>query len=59
MINILKNGNNPSKYVMEYIADTEDDIKSLTTNVTPGSICLVIETAEVYMINGNHEWKKL
>lgn len=59
MINILKSGNNPSKYVMEYIADTEDDIKSLTTDATPGSTCLVIETAEVYMINGNHEWKKL
>lgn len=59
MINILKNGNIPSKYVMEYIADTEDDIKNLTTNATPGSTCLVIETAEVYMINGNHEWKKL
>ena len=29
MINILKNGNNPSKYVMEYIADTEEDVKNL------------------------------
>lgn len=59
MINILKNGNNPSKYVMEYIADTEADVKNLDTNGTPGSTCLVIESAEVYMLNGNHEWKKL
>ena len=59
MINILKNGNNPSKYVMEYIADTEENVKNLDTNGTPGSTCLVIESAEVYMLNGNHEWKKL
>ena len=44
---------------MEYIADTEEDVKNLDTNGTPGSTCLEIESAEVYMLNGNHEWKKL
>ena len=59
MINITKNSGTSNKYVMEFIADTIDDIKNLTTECSPGSTCLVISTTDVYILSGNSTWEKL
>lgn len=59
MINIRGNSGNTNKYVMEFVADTVDDIKDLRTDCTPGSVCIVISTADVYILNGDHKWKVL
>lgn len=59
MINIRQQNDNIQTYVNEYVADTEADIKDLPTNIYPGSVCIVIETSNVYMLNSEKKWKKL
>ena len=62
MINIIKQNDNISTYVTEFVADTEDDIKNLPTSITevyPGSTCIVVATSNVYMLNNKMEWIKL
>lgn len=60
MINIIKQNDNVSAYITEFVADTEDDIKDLPTkDIFPGSICIVVATSNVYMLNNNYEWKML
>ena len=62
MINIIKKNDNISAYVTEFVADTEDDIKDLPTDISkvfPGSTCIVVATSDVYMLNNNQEWVKL
>ena len=59
MYNIMSQNGDVQGYLTEYVADTENDIKDLPTNITPGSVCIVIETSNVYMLNGSREWKKL
>ena len=44
----------------EYILDKERDLGEVPiTGCSPGSVCFVIETSEVYMLNSNKEWKKI
>lgn len=59
MINIMKQSNNTSAYVIEYVADEEADVAKLPTNVAPGSICLVVATSQVFMLNNKKEWIEL
>ena len=62
MINVIKQNDNVSTYITEFVADTEDDIKDLPTDpseVYPGSTCIVVATASVYMLNNKKEWIKL
>ena len=62
MINVIKQNDNVSTYITEFVADTEDDIKDLPTSpneVYPGSTCIVVATANVYMLNNKKEWIKL
>lgn len=62
MIKIIKQNEHTSVYVTEFVADTEDDIKDLPTEpskVYPGSTCIVVATASVYMLNNQQEWIKL
>ena len=59
MISMMKE-NDKSKYgIAEYVADTFEDIKKLPKTCTPGSVCLVINTSDVYMLNNKKEWKML
>lgn len=58
MISIMKQNDNISAYVKEFVADSEDDIKDLPTDkrvVYPGSVCIVVSTATVYMLNNQME----
>lgn len=62
MITIIKQNDDIATYVKEFVADTEEDIKDLPTKrdeVYPGSVCIVVSNATVYMLNNQMEWIKL
>ena len=60
MISIIKQNDNISPYIIEYIADTPDDIKRLSTTIAnPGSTCLVASDSSVYILNNQRKWVKL
>lgn len=59
MVGITKQNGQPTYNLMEYVVDTEDDIKSLPREVAMGSTTFVINTGEVYMLNGKKEWVKI
>lgn len=59
MINIMKQSNKVQAYVNEYVADTEDDIKDLPITDAPGSVCIVIATSNVYMLDNQKTWNQL
>lgn len=55
----VKVGNNKQ---YEFIADTEADVANLPTSedeVEIGASCLVISTANVYMLNSSRTWVEL
>lgn len=52
--------NNKMKYgITKFTADTDMDITNLPTTVYPGSTCMVVSTSNVYMLNNQHQWKKI
>lgn len=60
MYSVIKQNDNISAYVTEFIVDTEADIATLPTkDVFPGSTCIVAETSNVYILNSKKEWVKL
>lgn len=59
MYNIMSNNGNIAHDIKEYCCDTLEDLKTLPTSSAMGSVCLVISTAEVYMLNSQKEWVKL
>lgn len=59
MFSSVRNADRSAPYVMEFWADTEDDIKDLPTDCAPGSICIVIDTASGYVLNHKKEWKPI
>jgi len=60
MFKITKQAEHTVAYVTEFVADTEDDVKNLpTTNVAPGSVCIVTATSNVYMLNNQNTWVQL
>lgn len=59
MYNITKQADHTTAYVVELVADSEDDIQSLPTYYEPGSSCLVINPASVYILSNEKVWVKL
>lgn len=62
MFKIMKQSENIAAYVNEYVADTEADVADLPTSFKeayPGSVCIVVETSNVYMLNNDMQWKLL
>ena len=44
----------------EYILDKDRDVDEVpSTGCAPGSVCFIIETSDVYMLNSNKKWKKI
>ena len=42
------------------LLDKEEDLDEVPiTGCAPGSVCFIIETSDVYMLNSNKEWKKI
>lgn len=45
-----------------YYADSASDVQNLPTDpevINKGSVCLIISTGEVYMLNSSYEWEVL
>lgn len=59
MYSVIKTADTSQPYVMEFVADTPEDIASIPTTYTPGSTIIVASDASVYMLNNKHEWVKL
>lgn len=60
MISIIRQNDNISTYVTEFLVDNEADIDLISTKrVDPGSTCLVAATGYVYILNNKKQWKKL
>lgn len=54
---IQENGKSYNGYT-EYVVDTADEIKELPTeDIAVGSVCLVINNSQIYMLNHAREWK--
>lgn len=54
---IYKQNTRVDPYVVEIVVDEESDVEDLpTTKVTPGSVCIVTATSNVYMLNNQKEW---
>lgn len=59
MINLISQSGDVQYKVVDYVVDTPDDILELSTECAMGSSALVINTSELYMLNGQKEWVKL
>lgn len=59
MIGIMKNGGHTTYGLKEYVVDSTEDINSLPLDGVMGSTAFVIETGDVYMLNGKKEWVKI
>ena len=59
MVGIMKQNGQLTYNLMEYVVDTEDDIKSLPKGVAMGSTAFIIDTGDVVMLNGKKEWVKI
>lgn len=61
---IIKNTNNISNGVKEFIVNTIADIDTLPLNASSGSTCICLEDKELYILtvkepSKEKEWKKL
>ena len=57
---LIKQGSRTDYNYKEYILDKEEDLDEVPiTGCAPGSVCFIIETSDVYMLNSNKEWKKI
>ena len=60
MYNIKQQGDTVQNGIMEYVADTRDDIKKIPTNMgLMGSTCLVIEDSSVWILGSDKKWHEL
>lgn len=59
MYSVMKENNSTQYGLTQYVCDTEADIKSLPTTARPGSTCILIEGARVFMLTVNRQWKEL
>lgn len=55
MIGIIKNSGHVTYGLKEYVVDSESDIELLPVDGVMGSSAFVIESGEVYMLNGKKE----
>lgn len=59
MIKIVAQSGHNAYGIKQYVVDTEKEIDNLPIDDQMGSSALVIETSDVYMLNGKKEWVKL
>lgn len=58
MYKLTSNDGDVAYGIKEFVCDTPEDIQTLPS-CQMGSTCIVISTAEVYMLNSKKEWVKL
>lgn len=59
MINPMSINGKPVQGIYEYICDEEADVEKLPTAGAPGSTAYVVETGDVYILNGLKKWVKM
>ncbi len=59
MIGIMKTSGHVTYGLKEYVVDSEADIEYLPLDGVMGSTAFVIETGDVYVLNGKKEWVKI
>ena len=60
MYNIKQQGDTVQNGIIEYVADTRDDIKNIPTILGQmGSTCLVIEDSSVWILGSDKNWHEL
>ena len=59
MVGIRKTNGHVTYNLKEFVVDTEADIELLPLDCAMGSSAFVINTGEVYMLNGKKEWVKI
>ena len=60
MYNIKQQGDTVQNGIIEYVADTREDIKEIPTNLgQQGSTCLVIEDSSVWILGSDKKWHEL
>lgn len=59
MIGIMKTNGHVTYNLKEFVVDAEADIKLLPLDCAMGSTAFVIDTGDVYMLNGKKEWVKI
>ena len=58
MVNVVAQHGKYVYNLKRFICDTEDDLKTIITYYcAAGSDALVVETGNVYVLNGDHEWE--
>lgn len=58
MVNVVAQNGKYVYNLKRFICDTENDLKTIITYYcAAGSDALVVETGNVYVLNGDHEWK--
>ena len=58
MVNVVAQSGKYVYNLKRFICDTENDLKTIITYYcAAGSDALVVETGNVYVLNGDHEWK--
>ena len=55
---LYSQGGKPAYGIKKYIVDNASGIEELPKDVRPGCSCLVIETGDVYIMNGEQKWVK-
>ena len=59
MYKIIKNGDNTSSGVAEFVADELTDIDTLPVDVSAGSSCICLENSSVWMLGNDGVWHQL
>lgn len=59
MFSQTQTGSKITPGLVELVIDKESDLTSVPTHYAPGSVCIVIESSNVYMLNNEKEWKLL
>lgn len=62
MVKITAQRGEVEAYVMEFVADTLEDISDIRNNyktAAAGSTCVCIENSSVWMLGGDGDWHEL
>lgn len=55
----IKQDNDVAYNLVELVCDSLADIQALPTTCAPGSSCICLEDASVYMLSTEKQWKQL
>ena len=56
---VIKNSDTTQPDVVEIVADTLEDLDSMSTNYGVGSDCIVLEDSSVWMLGNDKTWHQL